>query len=245
MHIWKGGMSGNVRVMSVYGICVCTCCLWACVCGVYKCVCASYCVCKCLCVCVCMHVWCFCVYPCRREVCRRTKKQKLEKKDGRKPKTIFPLSELMSSMGTGRFLRLEGVEKTAFHSQLCHLRNALIIKKVQEPQSRQMDMPSKAAYGVHMCAQLCLTLWLHGLQTPRPLCLWDSPGKNTGVGCHFLLQGSSQPKDRTQVSPVSCTDRWMDSLPLAPPGKPAWSQVIFSGLIFFNSVVTYLGMYRW
>ena len=23
----------------------------------------------------------------------------------------------------------------------------------------------------------------------RPLCLWDSPGKNTGVGCHFLLQG--------------------------------------------------------
>ena len=23
----------------------------------------------------------------------------------------------------------------------------------------------------------------------RLLCLWDSPGKNTGVGCHFLLQG--------------------------------------------------------
>ena len=21
------------------------------------------------------------------------------------------------------------------------------------------------------------------------LCLWDSPGKNTGVGCHTLLQG--------------------------------------------------------
>ena len=27
----------------------------------------------------------------------------------------------------------------------------------------------------------------------------DSPGKNTGVGCHALLQGSSQPKDWTQV----------------------------------------------
>ena len=24
---------------------------------------------------------------------------------------------------------------------------------------------------------------------PRLLCLWNSPGKNTGVGCHFLLQG--------------------------------------------------------
>ena len=25
---------------------------------------------------------------------------------------------------------------------------------------------------------------------PSSLCPWDSPGKNTGVGCHFLLQGS-------------------------------------------------------
>ena len=23
----------------------------------------------------------------------------------------------------------------------------------------------------------------------RLLCLWDFPGKNTGEGCHFLLQG--------------------------------------------------------
>ena len=30
-------------------------------------------------------------------------------------------------------------------------------------------------------------LWLHGLQPPRLLCSWDSPGKNSGVGCHFLL----------------------------------------------------------
>ena len=29
----------------------------------------------------------------------------------------------------------------------------------------------------------------HGLQPDRLLCPWDSPGKNTGVGCHFLLQG--------------------------------------------------------
>ena len=25
-------------------------------------------------------------------------------------------------------------------------------------------------------------------QSTRLLCPWDSPGKNTGVGCHFLLQ---------------------------------------------------------
>ena len=28
----------------------------------------------------------------------------------------------------------------------------------------------------------------HGLQPTRLLHPWDSPGKNTGVGCHFLLQ---------------------------------------------------------
>ena len=28
-----------------------------------------------------------------------------------------------------------------------------------------------------------------GLQPARLLCPWDSPGKNTGVGSHFLLQG--------------------------------------------------------
>ena len=29
----------------------------------------------------------------------------------------------------------------------------------------------------------------HGLQPTRSLCPWDFPGKNTTVGCHFLLQG--------------------------------------------------------
>ena len=40
---------------------------------------------------------------------------------------------------------------------------------------------------------------------PRAKCLTlapntrDSPGKNTGVGCHALLQGSSWPRDRTCI----------------------------------------------
>jgi len=33
---------------------------------------------------------------------------------------------------------------------------------------------------------------------------WNFPGKNTGVGSHSLLQGSSQPRDQTHVSCVSC-----------------------------------------
>ena len=42
------------------------------------------------------------------------------------------------------------------------------------------------------------------MQPARLLCPWDSPGKNTGVGCHFLLRGSSPPRDQTRVFCVSC-----------------------------------------
>ena len=34
-----------------------------------------------------------------------------------------------------------------------------------------------------------VSLWSHGLQPTRLLCPWNSPGKNTGVGSHSLLQG--------------------------------------------------------
>ena len=33
------------------------------------------------------------------------------------------------------------------------------------------------------------SLWPQGLGPTRLLCPWDSPGMNTGAGCHFLLQG--------------------------------------------------------
>ena len=33
------------------------------------------------------------------------------------------------------------------------------------------------------------SLWPYRPQPARPLCPWNSPGKNTGVGCHCLLQG--------------------------------------------------------
>ena len=36
--------------------------------------------------------------------------------------------------------------------------------------------------------QSCPTVRPHRRQPTRLPCPWDSPGKNTGVGCHFLLQ---------------------------------------------------------
>ena len=39
------------------------------------------------------------------------------------------------------------------------------------------------------CLVVSGSLQPHGLRPTRLLCPWDSPGKNTGVGCHALLQG--------------------------------------------------------
>ena len=44
-------------------------------------------------------------------------------------------------------------------------------------------------YIVLSCSVVSDSLWPHGLQPARLLSLWDSPGKNTGVGCHSHLQG--------------------------------------------------------
>ena len=63
------------------------------------------------------------------------------------------------------------------------------------------------------------SLQLYGLQPARLLYPWDSPGKNTGVGCYALLQGIF-PTQGLNPS-IFCLLHWQaDSLPLAPPGKP-------------------------
>ena len=39
------------------------------------------------------------------------------------------------------------------------------------------------------CSVMSDSLWIHGLQPTRLLCLWSSPDKNTGVGFHSFLKG--------------------------------------------------------
>ena len=57
----------------------------------------------------------------------------------------------------------------------------------------------------------------HGLQPTRLLCPWDFPGKNTGVGCHFLLQGIFLTQgSKSAVSPALAGGFFTT----APPGKP-------------------------
>ena len=71
---------------------------------------------------------------------------------------------------------------------------------------------------MHPC-MLSLTLYDTMDHSPPGSYLWDSPGKNTGGGCHALLQGIYL----TQGSNPSLLHllHWqLGSLPLVLPGKP-------------------------
>ena len=65
--------------------------------------------------------------------------------------------------------------------------------KSQHSFSQKQDENLKICIEPRVCCAyyvaLVISLWLHGLKPTRLLCPWGSPGKDTGVGCHFLLQG--------------------------------------------------------
>ena len=69
----------------------------------------------------------------------------------------------------------------------------------------------------------------HGLQPASLLCPWNSPGRNTGEGCHFFLQGIFQTQGSN--SHLLHLLHWqVDSLPLSYLGSPWFS--IYSYLNF-------------
>ena len=74
------------------------------------------------------------------------------------------------------------------------------------------------------------------IRLPRP---WDSPGNNTGVGCHFLLQ-CMKVKSESEVA-QSCPTL-SDPMDSSPPGSSVhgifqarvleWGAIAFSGSLF-------------
>ena len=93
-----------------------------------------------------------------------------------------------------------------------------------------------------LVAKTCPTLCDPGRQQPtrlpRP---WDSPGKNTGVGCHFLLQ-CMKVKSESEVGQSCPTLR--DPMDCSLPGRSICgifqARVLESGAIAFSSkVLTY------
>ena len=73
---------------------------------------------------------------------------------------------------------------------------------------------------------------------------WDSPGKNTGVGCHFLLQ-CMKVKSESEVTQSCPTLR--DPMDYSPPGSsvheisqarvPEWAAIAFSDAVTTNTKI--------
>ena len=86
--------------------------------------------------------------------------------------------------------------------------------------------------------RLCATPQTADHQAPRP---WDSPGKNTGVGCHFLLQ-CMKVKSESEVAQSCPTLR--DPIDRSLPGCSVHgifqAGVLEWGAIAFSSVLPYL-----
>ena len=69
-------------------------------------------------------------------------------------------------------------------------------------------------------ARLFVTLWTVACQASLS---WNSPGKNAGVGCHFLLQGIFPTQGSNQHS-LSLLHWQAYSLPLCHLGSPLYPQ---------------------
>ena len=81
------------------------------------------------------------------------------------------------------------------------MNSSLIILALERPHlvscsisqcSPKRQNPSACVYvcgGGGFVSKSCLTLGTPWTVARRLLCLWDFPGRNTGVGYHFLLQG--------------------------------------------------------
>ena len=82
----------------------------------------------------------------------------------------------------------------------------------------------------------------HRWQATRLPCPWDSPGKNTGVGCHFLLQ-CVKAKSESEVAQLCLT--LSDPMDCTLPGSSAhgifqarvleWGAIAFSDLGVYSS----------
>ena len=87
---------------------------------------------------------------------------------------------------------------------------------------------------------------LLGQQPTRPLCLWDSPGKNTRVGCHFLLQ-CMKVKSESEVAQLCPT--LSDPMDCSLPGSSIHgifqARVLEWGAIAFSGIMYYVSVLRW
>ena len=88
------------------------------------------------------------------------------------------------------------------------------------------------------CSVVSNSLWPYGLYPTKLHCPWDSTGKNTGVGCHFLLQFMKVKRESevTQSCPTLC-DPMDRSLPDSSIHGILQARVLEWGAIAFSEHV--------
>ena len=79
----------------------------------------------------------------------------------------------------------------------------------------------------------------HRRQPTRLICPWDSPGKNTGVGCHFLLQ-CMKVKSESEVA-QSCPTL-SDPMDWSLPGSSV--NGIFQARVLEWGAIAFFGVYH-
>ena len=86
---------------------------------------------------------------------------------------------------------------------------------------------------IHLCSVMSYSLRPYGLSLTGLLCLLGSPGKNTGMSCHFLLQGVflTQGSNPCLLSLL----HWADSLPLSNLGRNMYT-TSFQNLLFCSLI---------
>ena len=85
----------------------------------------------------------------------------------------------------------------------------------------------QAAAALAKLLQSCLTVWPHRRQPSRLLHPWDSPGKNTGVGCHFLLQCMLSCFSCVQLCATPWTAAYQGPLSIGFSRQEYWSGLPF------------------
>ena len=76
---------------------------------------------------------------------------------------------------------------------------------------------------VCVCAQLLSQVWLFATPWTGLLCLWNFPGKNIGVACHFLLQGIFLTQESNPY--LWSLLHWQAVFTTEPPGKPHYKMI--------------------
>ena len=97
-----------------------------------------------------------------------------------------------------------------------------------------------AAKSLQSCPTLCDPIG-KPTRLPRP---WDSPGKNTGVGCHFLLQCMKVKSEREVVqSCLTLRDPMDRSLPGSSVHGVFQARVLEWGAIAFSSMLLQMALF--